>query len=104
MISCITKDDVKSGRWAVKLELVLSANAKRKMDQNLPAIVSYTERTAAEDPTLVACHANGRVIFNNREDFVLGNSTNFNYLELRRVLLSDIFQRPCLSLVEAARC
>jgi hypothetical protein len=49
-IPCITKDDVKSGRWAVKLEPVPSANAKRKMVQNLPAIVSYTDRMAAEDP------------------------------------------------------
>jgi hypothetical protein len=27
---CITKDDVKSGRWAVKLELVPSAKCQRK--------------------------------------------------------------------------
>jgi hypothetical protein len=52
----------------------------------------------------MACHANGRLIFDNRQDFVLENPASFNYLELRRVLLSDISQRPCLSLVEAVRC
>jgi hypothetical protein len=34
-IPCITKGDVKSERWAVRLDLVPSANAKRKMVQNL---------------------------------------------------------------------
>jgi hypothetical protein len=82
-ILCITKDDVMGGQWGVKSELVISANAKRKIVQSLSAVVSHTDRTTAGGSHLMPCHTNGCLICDNRQD---GNP-RLHYLELRPLLL-----------------